>query len=276
MLPELIILEKEIETPNLNSIDCKDVEIWRDEDGTVCAYGYREGDERWMHLPELASFCLGDNSQEVKAIPHPQARKELIIDTYYRSVLPMMLQSLGTEVLHAGAVLTRHGVIALCANSGTGKSSITFALSRRGYQLWADDAVAFEVTNGGVRSLPLPFKIRLLPDALDFFKIENEPSLSVLERDPSPLALLLVLKRVPIESNSVAVSTVRLTPVQALPAILTHAYCFSLNDQERKQKMIEHYLELVERVPVFEIRFQPGLENLQSILDGIESVQGLI
>jgi len=39
---------------------------------------------------------------------------------------------------------------------------------------------------------------------------------------------------------------------------------------ERNKSMMRHYLELVARVPVFEIRFQPGLETLPAVLDDID------
>jgi hypothetical protein len=38
--------------------------------------------------------------------------------------------------------------------------------------------------------------------------------------------------------------------------------------------MMEHYLELVAKVPVFAIRFRPGLERLPAIADVIEQVAG--
>jgi hypothetical protein len=36
--------------------------------------------------------------------------------------------------------------------------------------------------------------------------------------------------------------------------------------------MINHYLELVAKVPVFEVSFPSGLENLPATLDAIETL----
>ena len=36
--------------------------------------------------------------------------------------------------------------------------------------------------------------------------------------------------------------------------------------------MMRNYLELVTRVPVFEVRFQPGLETFQAVLKSIEQL----
>jgi hypothetical protein len=43
-----------------------------------------------------------------------------------------------------------------------------------------------------------------------------------------------------------------------------------MRDVERKRLMVERYLGLSARLPVFEIRFRPGLDVLPAILDRIE------
>src|ERR671935_59558 len=64
----------------------------------------------------------------------------------------------GREVLHASAVITARGVVAFCAVSTTGKSTIAYQFSRRGYGIWADDALAFDGADRGVTALWLPFQ----------------------------------------------------------------------------------------------------------------------
>src|SRR5829696_203522 len=58
------------------------------------------------------------------------------------------------ETLHASAVVAPAGVVAFCARSATGKSTLAASLHRRGYDLWADDAVVW--TPAGSRSLTFP------------------------------------------------------------------------------------------------------------------------
>jgi hypothetical protein len=53
---------------------------------------------------------------------------------------------------------------------------------------------------------------------------------------------------------------------------LTHAYCFSLRHLERKRQMLQSYLALVTKVPIFELCFQTGIESLPKVLDCIEQV----
>jgi hypothetical protein len=67
--------------------------------------------------------------------------------------------------------------------------------------------------------------------------------------------------------------TVRqLESAQAFTAVLTHAYCFSFQDQERKRQMLQGYLALVTQVPVYELSFQSGIEGLPAVLDRIEEM----
>src|SRR5829696_6052636 len=188
--------------PDVAGSDVADVEVWRDHDGTVLAYGHIVDGLHWMYLPGLASFCFGQDVEGVMALPHWPVREDLILDTYYRTVLPMALQVRGLEVLHASAVLTPRGVVALCAVSGTGKSTVAFGLSQRGWPLWADDAVVFETSESGARAIPLPFGTRLRPAAAAFFKKYTEQDIVVApprpylgEEQRVPLATLLILNR---------------------------------------------------------------------------------
>ena len=146
------------------------MQVWRENDGTVSAYGYIASGQHWMHFPGLGSFCFSSHSDEVIAFAEPSARLDWLRDTFYRSVLPMALQVFGKEVLHASAVETTYGAIAFCAISESGKSTIAYGLSRRGHPLWADDAVVFEISDHEVWSHPMQFEIRLRAASAQYFR----------------------------------------------------------------------------------------------------------
>ena len=277
-VPKLIIAHAGSVPPVLSHAADPAVQVWRDQGGMVCAYSCTVSGQYWMYLPGLAAFRFDGTSDKVIAITPPSMRPDLIQDAYHRTVLPFVLQATGLEVLHASAILTSQGVVALCAASGTGKSTIAYGLSRRGYPLWADDAVAFETSGQWIRAIPVPFRMRFRPDAASFFNQDLTAAQSRrglnsddrVETEPGRLAALCVLEPVPRVGDRTAVEALRLSSTQAFTAVLAHAYCFSLQDLERKRRMMEHYLDLIGRVPVFEIRFEPGLEKLPAILDAIE------
>jgi hypothetical protein len=230
-----------------------------------------------MHLPGLASFRFSSRGDEVAAAVNNSTNEELVVDAYRRRVLPMALHVSGREVLHASAFRSSAGVIALCADSETGKSTIAAGFQSRGYTLWADDLVAFEISERGSRALSLPFTMRLRASAAALFDSDSLPFILATSdddctpgNDTAPLVAVCVLRRDGSGSSPVAVRP--LSSAQAFAAVLSHAWSFALQDGERKRRMINNYLELVSRVPIFDIAFQPGLENLPAILDAIEDV----
>lgn len=252
------------------------VEIWRDHAGAIYAYGEILGEECWMHVPGLASFRFSRDDDEVAAAIADGAAQELVLDAYRRRVLPMALQVRGREILHASAISSPAGVTALCGASQTGKSTIAFGLNRRGYPLWGDDALAFEISNGAALAVSLPFEIRLRPAAAEFFGPAAMPAsvmAATAEHPPgiesAPLASVCVLRR---DESSVPVVVRRLPFAEAFSTILGQACWFTMNDSGGKRRVIDHYLDLAARTPVFQVSFKPGLENLPAVLDAIERV----
>jgi len=247
------------------------VQVWRDAQGEE-AFCWAENARYWMSLPGLACFSVDPLGAVVTATPEPSANPDKVCDVYRRRVLPLALQALGAEVLHASAVLGPGGLVTLCGVSRSGKSTLAYALSRRGYVVAADDAVAFTRSQRGSVAISLPFSLRLRPSAAEFFGLSQAPSIGyekALGDALVPLAAVFLLSR--REGSGRGVTVRRLPPAPALVALLTHAYCFSLQDAGRKRQMITQYLGLVTKVPVFDVRFYPGLENLQAILDRLEA-----
>jgi hypothetical protein len=251
------------------------VEVWRNHDGSVCAYGHTIDEANWLHLPGVASFQFGDASHEVVAVAEGRCVPAEVADAYQRSALPMAVYTLGLEVLHASAVVAPGGVAAFCAVSETGKSTLAGALGLRGFPLWADDAVAIDVAELPARALRLPFDLRLRPGAEAHFGVEAARRLAASPRNvdsaaeaPALLALFVLDRQPPGVCH--APTAVRLTPPQAFTALLPHAYCFRLAAAERTRRMVENYLDLTSRVPVFRLQFPTGLERLAETVDVVE------
>lgn len=283
--------------------DSPTVEVWRDNEGRECAYGQTVAGEDWMHIPQVGSFCFphldsvarndggraagraaGRTVEDtVEVVPIAGVSRDVIVDTYYRTVLPMALQTRGKEVLHASAVKTPKGVLSLCAVSETGKSTLAYGLQRRGHDLYADDAVVFELLNGAPRLTQIPFTIRLRKPSAALFGEQSRETVRVegeAVRAPEslPLAAICILERMPEQAGPPvkaarrdrAVEVDSLAPAAAFAAVLPHAYCFSFASERRKKLMMQQYLALVASVPVLRVRFRTGLEHLPEILDELE------
>jgi len=242
----------------------------------VSAYAEIIDKQYWLHLPGVASFRFSERGNEITATVSDHIPVESVLDAYNRKVLPLALQVQGREVLHASAVWSPAGVTALCGVSETGKSTIAFALSRRGYLLWADDSVTIEMNRRGPRAISLPFKSRLRPAATEWFSADaslpppnnrNDAESSLFET--TRLSAIAVLRR---EGQTAPTVVRRISSSEALRALLDHACCFTPQHAQRKRQMIKHYLDIVAHLPIYDICFQSGLENLPAVLDAIESV----
>jgi hypothetical protein len=243
--------------------------LWRDNDGRVAAYGRTDGTRHWMRMPGVGTFHWRDGSDEMTVAAPPRVSQAAVEDAFRRCVLPMALSTRGCQVLHAGAVLGPEGVVALCARSQTGKSTLARGLAGRpGRALWGDDAVAFATSPGGVEALPLPFALSLRPASAAHFAGSGDAPLAPGD-DPVPLAAVFVLARADGAGEPVAAAR-RVAPADAFTAVLEHAYCFDLDGAPRRRDTAEQYLELTARAPVYELRFRTGLEHLEPILDEIE------
>lgn len=143
----------------------EDVVVWLDVRERPCAYGFTAEGWHWLHLPNAGSYRFrGSGMQAVRAcgvVVDPGASRSTVLDSFYRTVVPLALQAGGLEVLHSSAVRLPTGVLALCALSETGKSTLAYALHRRGHPLVADDAVVLDVDDAAATITPVPFAMRL-------------------------------------------------------------------------------------------------------------------
>ena len=229
-----------------------------------------------MHWPSLAAFRFADEElPSITAFVEPGVSTFAVEDVYRRSVLPMAIQALGAEALHASGVMAAGGVVAFAARARTGKSTIAYALSRRGFCQWADDAVALRVAGGQVMTMPLPFEVRLRPESSALFGFDQRrfrqfaPDVVVAQAEATsvPLAAVCLLRRMENQTPTVPAVIGRLTPQRAFSAVLTHAHEFNPHDVERRKRMLHAYLELVDTVPVYDVQFAVGGEWLDGVLD---------
>lgn len=274
----LTIAGEDWATPALPNTEDSEAEVWWQENGAVYAHGFTVDGQHVLQLPHIGSFRFRGDEAGVVAAPDPSVPPELLLNAYHRWVLPMAFYVRGLEVLHASAVVAGGRVVVLCGVSRVGKSTIAYGLSRRGYLLWADDAVVLEISGPCIRGVPLPFEIRLRAASISFFHAERADSSICPRQDsvdhagghPVSIAAVFVLSRTPDKDDGLALKAVRCSSAEAFPAMLAHACWFSLKNAERKRRMVEHYLAVAARLPVFEIRFPTGLERLGAILDVIE------
>ncbi len=277
-IPRLELAPPGASAPEAPAPDAPGVHTWRNRSGGVVATGYCTGDVCWMHWPYLGAYRFALNDPGViRAFPLRGASIAIIRDTYTRSVVPMALQALGYEALHASAVLMPGGVVGFFAASETGKSTMAYGLSARGYPQWGDDSLVFEPFSSPLTSRWLPFDVRLRPRSSAFFESRGEAS-RALPATPlpsrAPLAALCLLTRADSDSEPVVVR--RLDPVRAFSALIAHAHCFNPHDEPRRAAMLRHYMDVTGRLPIFEIVFRPVLEDMPRVQDAVIEALGTV
>lgn len=262
-LPKLIIDSGVLPNPQ----EWEKIKIWLNSRSDPSASGYRRGQEYLLRLPRLAYYSFKLASETVTAYPFDSVSLKEVRKFYYRFVLPVFFQAIGMQKIHASAVLTDNGVVLLCGESFTGKSTIAYALSRRGYKVWADDAVVFDHTESGIRTFRIHNQIKLRKESAKYFHVQNRSS-EYPEEAPiclQPIHSIFLLRRA-----EACVRAKPLKPVEALPRLLQHAHIFQCNTPAQRLRIFNVYIELSLR-PVYDLRFPAGLEHLNKILEEIEN-----
>jgi hypothetical protein len=157
----------------------------------------------------------------------------------------------GFELLHASAVSTPAGPVALVAPSGFGKTSLAIALMERGYPLFADDILAFAHGEDGVvchpgpalMNVPLRRMVRGLGRRIAALDDEAWLELAgTAEERPAPAAAVFVLE----PGRPGTARRVQPSPLRLLPHTLSFRH---LPDRQRRR--FEVFAELAASTPIF-------------------------
>jgi hypothetical protein len=246
------------------SVSGTEVARWEANDGLVLI-AYAGEKQRWITVPGVATYVF-DGSGTATATSASGADEDLVYDVWTRSVLPLVVQSRGTQVMHASAVRRPDdSVAAFCGRTSAGKSTLGAALmSLCHVEMVADDALGFQVEESRVTAIPLPFRLRLRPRSAAALGM---PTVA-LERNgakTSPLAVVVLLT--PVSSGPPHFSRIR--GAEAVGALMPHAYCWNLSD--RKGALVSDYADLCGIVPVFRCTYQQSINKLGELVQAVET-----
>ncbi len=115
------------------------------EDGHGVVHGWFDPPRGEVLVRQLATFRFASGSDEVIAYTDElDAGGEHVVHSFYSTVLPLIAWACdGVEVFHSSAVRSARGVVALSGPSESGKTTLAYGLASRGYERFAEDAVAF-------------------------------------------------------------------------------------------------------------------------------------
>ncbi|MGH2940405.1 MAG: hypothetical protein ACRDPE_20045 [Solirubrobacterales bacterium] len=172
-------------------------------------------------------------------------------------VLPNVAIASGYEALHAGAVATDRGVVAIVAAAGAGKSTLALELVRRGHPLFADDTVVLGPGWGGVEAHPagpfmnLPAQSEPPPgEDLGLLAGERWVAVAGAARRPSRVAAIVLLERG-------AGKLLGAWPLSGTPLTLAPFALGLPDDSGRDASRFELYADLLEQAKL--MRLTAGL-----------------
>jgi hypothetical protein len=233
---------------------------WLDGAGRLVASGGRDAGSWWMHWTGLGTFSFGLEGP-VTVRPAAPGLDDRLADSFVRGVVPVVLLARGYEALHGSAVADARGVVAFCASSGTGKSTIALALASGGLKHWADDTVVYHLPAEHPVVLRLPSPVRVDDSARAALQSPDGDADTAPER---PLRRVYHLVRDPAVDPS-RPSIVPIPAVSRFDRLLAHAHPFDLDGDARRRRFIEAVLTVAARVDTWECRFAPSLPALPSL-----------
>lgn len=113
---------------------------------------------------------LVEDGRSITLEKNPKAENERLGVSFFASILTALLQQRGFLVLHANTALTGRGAVAVCGDSGAGKTTTVAGLLARGNKLLADDITVLRLNGDGrVEVLPGAPHLHLCADTAGQF-----------------------------------------------------------------------------------------------------------
>jgi hypothetical protein len=217
----------------------------------------RDGDYRFAHGERSLHFLAADGQLLRSALAEGEgpASWRVLLDSVLFSVALIR----GREALHAGAVATERGAVAIVAGSGGGKSTLLAELLRGGGTLLSDDVVVLEpgvdgapLAHPGPPLMTVPAPVRPLPGE-PIAALGEERWVAVpVAPEPIPLAAVVLLNRHPGAATGLRALS------DPLAVLLASLLAFP-RTPERERARFELAAEIAARVPIWELAADPAV-----------------
>ena len=219
-----------------------------------------------LRYPGFADFIVDRAGRELRCVriepgTVPQTLRHLLLD----QVLPLVLNLLGRDVLHATAVDTPSGICAFIGPAGAGKSTLAASFAAAGYSTFCDDCLVLR-RNGGILCTPGYPGVRLWSDS--FAALGHHPVkrsdvagytskcriVSNTRQFPDGLRPLIAIFRIsrPADGEPV-LSTARIEPLtgrEAFMELVSAAYVLDVIDPPTLLRHFRCIEQLVTQVPI--------------------------
>jgi len=138
-------------------------------------FSYAGPEEVGIHIPEAGRWRIRGGTVIEAAPETPESWTRVLCMTMASPVGALILQR-GDLPLHAASLVAPGAKAAtlLCASSGTGKSTTSVALARKGWSVLSDDVTQIVRQESGLRALPGWATVKLWPDSCTLLGMDPE------------------------------------------------------------------------------------------------------
>jgi hypothetical protein len=229
---------------------------WRGslKDGSELAIEWGTGGDLLLRYGSQALFRLDSEATRLECAPRDVASiswRRILCSR----VLPLVALAHGREALHAAAVETAAGVVAVAGPSGAGKSTLAAELVARGHRLFTDDVLVLSAEGEEVLAHPGGPYLSLADGAvapppgetLDRVGDKHWIAVNEVARESRRVAAIVLLER-----GGAAAPEVSRIPASPLPLA---PFMLGLPDQPRRDRgRFSTYSDLVDGADLLRLR----------------------
>jgi hypothetical protein len=257
-----------LDQPPVAIPECPDDMHLADQPTPVHASGWLAGLDRQVEcrhtsagarliVSDLAGFDLDRHQGVIRFLPEftpAGAAPDLIEEVLLGPALLLQLAWRSVFALHAGAIEVNGSVVAFCAESGVGKSTLARAC--------AGQAVADDI---------LPIRLDPQPAALPCFSQLKWPAsrqYALTAQVSLPLKAVCILDPMPYDvTDSSTVEVQPLESPESALALVRHTVASRLFSPELLQQHLHFCRDLAEAVPIRRLRYPKRLDILPHLFD---------
>jgi hypothetical protein len=255
--------------------------------GDVWARLFGDGEKGyWIEVSDTGLYHMDRGGRRIRWRPNPDPWWDFGRAHLLGRVLATSMYLEGILTLHGSGVGLGTGAVTFMAPKGCGKSTLAFALTRRGARLLSDDALPIDPPgrNGGVRVRPGVQSVRLTPESRRRFGAapearenrEGKVVVGDLPRErlvagPLPLAAAYLLRPVPASPSRPAAVRRELGKVEATLALAGQQKMAEMLGPGAAPELLERAAAVAARVPVYTLDVVRDFERLDEAVDLIVS-----
>jgi len=252
----------------------------RNPDGRIFLIRGRIDSGYLLRFPGYADFIIRDDGRDITCAPvrdgiSSSTVRHLLLD----HVMPLVLNLLGRDAIHASAVLHNGLVCAFAGDAGAGKSTLAASLVETGAGYFADDCLALEQSRDGIIALPAYQGVRLWKNSAAAIGLDEAESTIVAEYtskvrltrgnfapSPAPLGAVYFVQRHRGRGSKLrGIELESLSGSDAVVRLVEAAYRLDISDSVMLARQFGLLSEIAKNIPLRRLLVPNDIQRLRDV-----------